>query len=395
VRKEAKLGGISQKGDNESEIAQLGSTRIRAEFAQHGCTSNVVDSLVRRRILLPAVGECLKRKFAHELEPDMEENEIDLNVEEWEDNPPELVRASSVEYGPGASQYTEDTMRRWIYFGKVGKAAMDHAKATPEPRKAEEYSKAVAAFREAAALRPDHAQTLKFMELASKRLGAEQETIVVVCDDLEGEMIESSNNSTLDTCCQHHAPVSASTDEESELMHGASLLDWSLRQKRVNEHERIAVSRITPELFLGSRFGILDGETLLLDALQHKVMSWSGCPLTAIVNVASSDCQYTMPPECAYLPMAVKDHLDAPLLPLLDEAVDFIHAHVSAGGACFVHCMGGYSRSASVVIAYLMKHRALCYDDAHKVAIKGRPQVKPNDGFVKQLREFERKCCAK
>jgi hypothetical protein len=337
----------------------------------------------------------LKRKFTHEPEPDLEGSEVDLNVEEWEDKPPELVRASSDEYGPGASQFTEDIMRRWIYLGKIGKAAMDHAKATPEPRRAEEYSKAVVAFREAAALRPDHPQTLKFMELALKRLGSVQETVVAVREDLEGEVNESPHNSTLDTYCQQHAPVPASRDEEAELMDGASLLDWSSRQKRVNEHERIAVSRITPELFLGSRFGILDGETLLLDALQHKVMSWSGCPLTAIVNVASSDCQYAMPPECAYLPMPVKDHLDAPLLPLLDEAVDFIHAHVSAGGACFAHCMGGYSRSASVVIAYLMKHRALSYDDAHLVAIKGRPQVKPNDGFVKQLREFECKCCAK
>merc|ERR1719410_3204096 len=94
VRKEAKLGGISQKGDNASVLAQLGSTQIRAVLAQQDCTSKAVDNLVRRKILLPAVGECLKRKFAGEHEPDEEheEDEENLDVEEWEEEPPELIR---------------------------------------------------------------------------------------------------------------------------------------------------------------------------------------------------------------------------------------------------------------------------------------------------------------
>lgn len=167
-----------------------------------------------------------------------------------------------------------------------------------------------------------------------------------------------------------------------------------MKQKIVSPHERISVSKITPEVFLGSRFGIVDGSVLQIDSLQQKVQALSGCCLAAIVNVASLDCSYDLPPALAYHAVPVRDHRDEKLSPLLDEAVDVIHAHVLQGGACFVHCMGGYSRSAAVVIAYLIKHRGLNYMTARKVAEKGRPQVKPNDGFVSQLLEFEQRCLA-
>jgi len=195
-------------------------------------------------------------------------------------------------------------------------------------------------------------------------------------------------------------PVEQSTDQddidspsvEADLLCGAALVNWSSKQKAVNAHERIAVSKITPTVFLGSRFGIVDGSVLLLDSLHEKISSWCGCPLTAVVNVASLDCTYELPSFLACHTVPVRDHVDAPILPLLDAAVDFMHVHVSRGEACFVHCMGGYSRSATVLIAYLMKHRGLSYVDALTVAKTGRPQVKPNPGFVKQLLEFEHRC---
>merc|ERR1712019_172771 len=77
-----------------------------------------------------------------------------------------------------------------------------------------------------------------------------------------------------------------------DLSCGAELREWSSKQKPVNEHERIAVSRITSEVYLGSRFGIFDGSALLLGSLQDKVMAWSGRALSAVVNVASLDCTY-------------------------------------------------------------------------------------------------------
>lgn len=52
----------------------------------------------------------------------------------------------------------------------------------------------------------------------------------------------------------------------------------------------------------------------------------------------------------------------------------------------FVHCNAGVSRSSSVVIAYLMMKRKLSYDEAYLRVKVARECIKPNEGFVKQLK---------
>lgn len=54
----------------------------------------------------------------------------------------------------------------------------------------------------------------------------------------------------------------------------------------------------------------------------------------------------------------------------------------------FVHCAAGVSRSASFVIAYLMKSKLMPYLDAYALVKCKRPIIKPNSGFVKQLEEY-------
>merc|ERR1712048_993984 len=60
VRDEAKKGGVAKKGAGENAL--LGSTGIRAEFTERGCTDEVIDDIVARKVLGRAVGECLKQK---------------------------------------------------------------------------------------------------------------------------------------------------------------------------------------------------------------------------------------------------------------------------------------------------------------------------------------------
>jgi hypothetical protein len=52
--------------------------------------------------------------------------------------------------------------------------------------------------------------------------------------------------------------------------------------------------------------------------------------------------------------------------------------------------MAGVSRSTSVVLAYLMKEEGLHLDEAYAFVKSKRPVVKPNPGFMSQLRQFER-----
>ena len=64
-------------------------------------------------------------------------------------------------------------------------------------------------------------------------------------------------------------------------------------------------------------------------------------------------------------------------------------------GAVLVHCVAGVSRSASIVMGYLMwKHVAACFSEARSIVKAARPIINPNLGFVLQLRLFERAGCS-
>ena len=68
----------------------------------------------------------------------------------------------------------------------------------------------------------------------------------------------------------------------------------------------------------------------------------------------------------------------------IDHALMESHTH-----KVLVHCAQGVSRSATLVIMYLMKKFDWSYSEAFDFAKKQRFQVQPNDGFIDQLREFE------
>ncbi|OQV13404.1 hypothetical protein BV898_12356 [Hypsibius exemplaris] len=61
-----------------------------------------------------------------------------------------------------------------------------------------------------------------------------------------------------------------------------------------------------------------------------------------------------------------------------------------AGGRVLVHCLMGVSRSASVVLAYLVKYRGMSLEEAHELVRRQRPMISPNRGFWEQLSLFEK-----
>lgn len=63
-------------------------------------------------------------------------------------------------------------------------------------------------------------------------------------------------------------------------------------------------------------------------------------------------------------------------------------AAVCGQKAVLVHCEAGISRSATTVIAYLVKHHGMSLLEAYQHTKERRRIINPNTGFLNQLRIF-------
>ena len=72
-----------------------------------------------------------------------------------------------------------------------------------------------------------------------------------------------------------------------------------------------------------------------------------------------------------------------------NDVADLLEANRRAGGRSLVHCLAGVSRSATLVLAYLLKYTTLSLHQAFVHLHSIRPCVRPNIGFFRQLIEWE------
>ena len=109
--------------------------------------------------------------------------------------------------------------------------------------------------------------------------------------------------------------------------------------------------------------------------------------ITHILTVAKGH-----PPQFAasftYKVIPVLDLPSANLKKRFDEGIEFIKMATAAGGKVLVHCFAGVSRSATMVLAYLMQEHGLSYHASMKLVKSKRPFISPNDGFRTQLIKF-------
>ena len=79
-----------------------------------------------------------------------------------------------------------------------------------------------------------------------------------------------------------------------------------------------------------------------------------------------------------------------------DEACDFIGEVVGTKqtsnvcGRIFVHCKEGVSRSASLVLAYLVRDQEMLLKDAVRL-VRSKRAISPNEGFLQQLIDYSAK----
>lgn len=92
-----------------------------------------------------------------------------------------------------------------------------------------------------------------------------------------------------------------------------------------------------------------------------------------------------------YCQVKVADSVECNISKHFERVATFIDQAERRGHATLVHCLAGVSRSATLILAFLMLRRGLCLRDAWRTVHGHRSVVQPNPGFVKQLIALEQR----
>ena len=134
------------------------------------------------------------------------------------------------------------------------------------------------------------------------------------------------------------------------------------------------MSQITDNLYLGNFY----------DALNIKKLSKIG--IKKVLSLITDKQLLSYPIEIEHKLIYINDLPRENIIKYFGECLLFIDDNKKV----LVHCMAGSSRSASIVIAYLMWKNQLDFKETVKFVEQIRPCINPNYGFVKQLIIFQK-----
>ena len=150
--------------------------------------------------------------------------------------------------------------------------------------------------------------------------------------------------------------------------------------------EDIPLSEITTELFIGNVYAAGKPQQRLPN-YEEKAQVLKDRGITHIV-CCTEDARHYLEGNFTYHDVTLTDTDDAEITPHLKSTIKFIEDALESNGKVLVHCGAGVSRSASVVIAYLM-HQGVDYQSAFNYVKTKRPCINPNRGFARQLQSYK------
>ena len=142
-----------------------------------------------------------------------------------------------------------------------------------------------------------------------------------------------------------------------------------------------SASKILPKLYLSGSNVATNLEMLRKLKVTHILNATK-----QVENKFESDRNFV------YKKIELDDSDTQDLLNYLEDAYNFIdEALKNEKNLVLVHCISGMSRSASIVIAYLMrKGVSNTYKEAYEYVLSCRSIIEPNENFQKQLIEYEK-----
>lgn len=144
----------------------------------------------------------------------------------------------------------------------------------------------------------------------------------------------------------------------------------------MNPRHGVISEILADKLFLGDVFVCNNVETLKSKGIVR------------VISIGDYDEQssYKEHENIDYFWIYLSDTFLEPIDKYFKDTFEFIQ---SSPGPVLVHCWAGVSRSASIVIAYLMKLKNLSFLEAYQHVKKYRNIIDPNEGFCDQLVNYE------
>ncbi|XP_050192848.1 dual specificity protein phosphatase 13-like [Myiozetetes cayanensis] len=143
------------------------------------------------------------------------------------------------------------------------------------------------------------------------------------------------------------------------------------------------VDQVWPNIYLGDAWAARSKTTLQSLNITHILNAADG-PYS--INTGA---KYYEDLQIKYYGVEAFDDPSFDLSIFFYDAANFIgQALKSSGGKVFVHCAMGVSRSATLVLAFLMIHENMTLVDALKT-VGAHRDICPNSGFLSQLRDLD------
>ncbi|XP_062499495.1 dual specificity protein phosphatase 14-like [Corticium candelabrum] len=140
-------------------------------------------------------------------------------------------------------------------------------------------------------------------------------------------------------------------------------------------------------LFLGSAESLKKRNVLMEKSISLVI--------NATVDVPHATVDSSQLQEVEFLRIPVTDKPDSLLSSHFDTVSDKIEEARLSGKNVLVHCRAGISRSSTLVLAYLMKHKEMTLLDAYRHVKSRRPFAQPKPNFWQQLMDFEKELFGK
>eukprot|EP00898_Chlorokybus_atmophyticus_P002516 jgi/Chlat1/3265/Chrsp22S03519 len=135
---------------------------------------------------------------------------------------------------------------------------------------------------------------------------------------------------------------------------------------------------------------------LYLGDLEHAqdVDGLKELSITHVLTAHTDKESLKVPKALNHLFINLADFEEEDITSYFDQASDFIDGVKPSSGRVLVHCGAGVSRSATLVVAWLMRCKGWTAEKALEYTKRGRSVVAPNEGFMKALRLYGKKLFA-